>query len=120
MDLLFLLDWAGANENRLLFWDKRESAYFKYEWAGNGTCHADLWSVLCLSYYLNKLPNALYITDAFGPGDLETGKFNSDAIIGTGISYLLGAEYIIKNKIGIEIDWMKTVINKNDRVNKVF
>ena len=113
------LGWC-FNENILLYWDMRESAYFTYKPAGNNTYHAGLWSAVGSSYYLNKSSNSFYLTCAFGLGDLETGKFNSDAIVGTGISYLIGPGYIIKNKIGLEIDWMKTTIDKNDRIENDF
>jgi hypothetical protein len=108
------------NENILLYWDMRESAYFTYKPADNDTYHAGLWSAVGSSYYLNKSSNSFYMSCAFGLGDLETGKFNSDAIMGTGFSYLIGPGYIIENKIGIEIDWMKTTIDKNDHIENDF
>jgi len=108
------------NHNILLYWDMRESAYFKYQPAHNDTYHAGLWSAVGASYYLNKSPNSFYVTGSFGLGDLETGKFNSDAIVGTGISYLVGSGYILKNKIGFELDWMRTTIDKNDRIENNF
>ena len=108
------------NDYIFLYWDMRESAYFTYKPAGNDTYHAGLWSAIGSSFYLNKSSNSFYFTGAFGLGDLETGKFNSDAIVGKGISYLIGTGYIINNKIGIEIDWMRTIINKNDRIENDF
>lgn len=113
------LGWC-FNEHFLLYWDMRESAYFAYKPAGKDTYHAGLWSAIGLSYYLNKSPNSFYLTGAFGPGDLETGKLNSDAIVGTGLSYLAGSGYIINNKVGIELNWMKTSITKNKRIENDF
>ena len=113
------LGWC-FNEHFLLYWDMRESAYFFYKPTNNDTYRAGLWSAIGSSYYLRKSSNSFYLTGAIGLGDLETGKFNSDAIVGTGISYLLGPGYIINNTIGIEIDFMSTAINKNDRIKDNF
>lgn len=113
------LGWC-FNEHFLLYWDMRESAYFTYKPANNDTYHAGLWTSIGSSYYLNKSPNSFYLTGAVGLGDLETGQFNSDAIVGTGISYLIGPGYIINNKVGIELDWMRTAICKNDRIQNDF
>lgn len=113
------LGWC-FNEHFLLYWDMRESAYFSYIPARNDTYHAGLWSAIGSSYYLNRSPDSFYLTCALGPGDLETGKFNSDAIVGTGFSYLLGCGYIIMDKVGLELDWMRTDISKNDRIENDF
>lgn len=104
------------NEQTFIYWDMRESAYFEYKPADNDTYHAGLWSAFGLSYYLSDTPNSLYLTGAFGLGDLETGKIGTDAIVGTGVSYLFGLGYIISNSFGIEISTMNTEINKNDRI----
>jgi hypothetical protein len=98
------------NEYVFLYWDMRESVYFAYKPANNNTYHAGLWSALGLSLFQNDSPNSFYVTGAYGLGDLETGKFNSDAIVGTGISYLLGLGYTVKNMVGIEISTMTTNI----------
>jgi hypothetical protein len=113
------LGWC-FNEHFLLYWDIRESAYFSYNPDNNDTYHAGLWTSIGSSYYINKSPDSFYLTGAVGLGDLETGKFNSDAIVGTGISYLIGSGYIIRNKVGIELDWMKTDIGKNDSIENDF
>ena len=113
------LGWC-FNEHFLLYWDMRESAYFKYKPAGNDTYHSGLWTSIGSSYYINKSPDSFYLTGALGLGDLETGKLNSDAIVGTGFSFLIGPGYIISNKVGVELDWMRTDIGKNDRIENDF
>ena len=113
------LGWC-FNEHFLLYWDMRESAYFKFKPAGNDTYHAGLWTSIGSSYYINKSPDSFYLTGALGLGDLETGKLNSDAIVGTGFSFLIGPGYIINNKVGVELDWMRTDIGKNDRIENDF
>ena len=107
------LGWC-LTPNFLLYWDMRESAYFGYKPKNNDIYHAGLWSAIGLSLYLNKSPNTFYLTGALGLGDLETGEFNSDAIVGTGFSYLAGLGYLIKNKVGIELSTLNTKVTKKD------
>ena len=113
------MGWC-LNEYTFLYWDMRESAYFAYRPANKDTYHAGLWSAIGLSLYLNDTPNSLYLTAAYGMGDLETGRFESDAIVGIGVSRLIGIGYIISNSLGIEIGTMITEIDKNDRLENNF
>jgi hypothetical protein len=113
------LGWC-FNKYAIIYWDMRESAYFDYRPANNNTYHAGLWSALGLSLYLNTKPNSLYVTGSVGLGDLETGEIGTDAIVGLGISYLMGLGYIISNSFGIEISTMKTKIGKNDQLENDF
>lgn len=79
-----------------------------------------MWSVIGLSLYLNDTPNSLFLTAAYGMGDLETGRFESDAIVGIGVSRLIGFGFIISNSFGIEISKMDTKVDKNDRLENDF
>lgn len=98
----------GFNEHFFLYAVLRESSYFYNKWVNDDFHHGGILYGLGMSYFIDDSPNSLYITAAYGIGDLDSGD-NVDK----GDALLFGAGYLTASHFAFEFSYLNLSVKKD-------